>query len=173
MFFNHLRISIIWVICSFLFVQNLYSQKSAASYFSKSKQANTIFLNAGTSIIYSSLNLTYERDFKVTARRANKLSLGWGIHKPLSDDLVQHYVLTIGTVRGAKKHHLDLNIGVTCFYNFQERKNEIIQNPPKDYLSVYPAAYVGYRYKNPLKRYFFRGGIGFPELLGVGLGLVF
>jgi len=140
-------------------------------------QLNTIYFNTGTSLIYSAFIFTYERNLFNNEKAAFNLLAGWGLNQPFWGPVTHHYVLSFGRVSGKNKHHLETNLGLTCFFdrNYYQYYNydTDVYEPLSYFLNLYPSAYIGYRYHKPMGRFLFRAGIGWPEQAGVGFGVVF
>lgn len=63
-----------------------------------------------------------------------------------------------GTFYGSGDHHFEMSYGLSAFYDKSE-------------LFPLPVANWGYRFYKPNSKFYFRTGIGSPEVLYIGIGL--
>lgn len=154
------------------------------------KYSNTIYGTAALGGLWGTFNLNYERQLYVNKTKLFK-SVGiragggywstWGSTGP-------HFILTPTFLSGTGKHHFESSIGVTALYDklsydiSVSNYNYVVgtgnldnEVPPSifDYIGIYPAGTLGYRFQKPEGRFIFRTGAGFPDVVYVSFGVVF
>lgn len=163
-----------------------YSTQASGQDSLKTQPKNVIYANAGTLGLWFTASANYERqlfstDNKFYVNYYMRACAGafatWGADGPYGS-------LSLQGVYGAKRSHLELNLGLAAL--FDKSGYEIgISNanypypgyesePSKgDYTNWTPAVSVGYRYQRPTGGFVFRTGIGFPEGVYLSFGLAF
>lgn len=72
---------------------------------------------------------------------------------------------------------MEFNGGLTLLYDKQSYDIDVRNYNPKpprsEYQQILPAITIGYRYQKSTGGFLFRTGIGFPEIIYIGLGSSF
>ncbi|MGC6433548.1 MAG: hypothetical protein ACON4M_05080 [Crocinitomicaceae bacterium] len=156
-------ISIIVFVHSFML--NIYSQKEF--YTPIDLNNNSMYVNAGSLLLYNTLNVNYEHMIKQHLLNTNISSfakVGVGIFEVWGGS-GGYSMVQMGLLTGENKHHLELSAGLSL-------------NIPRfgwgDEPIGYPfATNFGWRIQKPDKNSIFRLGIGLPEGVYCGLGFSF
>jgi hypothetical protein len=123
---------------------------TSISAFSQSKYKNGVFLElAGNGGPYS---INYER--KIYNSIVGRVGFTY-----IGDDLL--FPISIGKIFGGGSHHFEINLGLTL-YHYRvpvQYKNSAQPQLSFDWFnSLYLTSFVGYRYQQPDKRFFYRCG---------------
>ncbi|MFK7950494.1 MAG: hypothetical protein AB8G11_23105 [Saprospiraceae bacterium] len=160
---------------------NVFSQENTnQSVFSNQ---NTIYGTVALGGFWGTLNINYERQLMTTNNRIFKtfgVRIGGGYWATWGQQ-GSHYIITPTFLSGTGNNHFESAIGATLLYDKlsydigvsnAEYFNEPIPSHIQ-YMDIYPAGSLGYRYQKPDGWLMFRTGIGFPDVVYLGLGVVF
>lgn len=127
-------------------------------------KTSTIYGSLGITPLYGHVSTNFELMFverpdKVFIKRG--VRVGTGIYQYF-DDASLNSIISYTCLTGAEKNHFELGVGVAYMHFLTRSANYLL-----------PAPNIGYRYQKPEGNFIFRSGLGFPELLYVGLGYLF
>lgn len=170
------------ILIAFMCISNLV--------FGQMETKTTVFSNQnivhgtlGFGGLWATLNLNYERQLTTTNskifrtvgfRAGGGYWATWGQEGP-------HFILTPVFVSGTKNNHFESSIGATLLYDKLSydigvsNANYFGETPPSktEYMDIYPSGTLGYRYQKPDGWFVFRTGVGFPDIVYLGLGVAF
>jgi len=141
-------------------------------------QKNSFSLNIGTALLANGGGVKYER---VMPKKNMYYALSAGVNLFRFDFFTteNHTVLFIsnGFITGLdKRNHFEASIGLGWDSVNKEASGGIYGSggsPASQYSQFIPVANIGYRFQGPNKDFVFRTGLGFPELIYVGIGVAF
>jgi|GEM_PF-4493379 len=127
----------------------------------------SLTLHLGTLAIYNTFSVGYESPdlLEKVAKHGlvARMGLGgWQASLFRANTGFQSH-LEVGYLRGSGKHHLELASGFVLHFD-KGLKGQIIT-----YIGTLYRPFVGYRYQDPEKRFSFRMGTGWREVLQLGL----
>lgn len=94
----------------------------------------------------------------------------------------QQFGLGFAILSGKKAHHLEWYIGTTAifdtevYHRHQDNPDNFPNQQPvyfKNYIYIWPATSLAYRYQKPQKPFLLRTGIGYPDAVFLSLGYSF
>jgi hypothetical protein len=94
----------------------------------------------------------------------------------------QQFGLGFAILSGKKTHHLEWYIGTTAifdtevYHRHQDNPDNFPNQQPvyfKNYIYIWPATSLAYRYQKPKKPFLLRTGIGYPDAVFLSLGYSF
>ena len=143
---------------------------------------NSISFNLGTVIFANGIGAKYQRlfpyeNFHVTT------TIGADISRLELFGIDDFFVpsLQFGLITGkSKRHHFEFNGGIGWLYMQTPKSGfgpftstSFMSSPSTEKSFFIPVGNLAYRFQAPNKGFVFRTGLGFPELLYVGIGVVF
>ncbi len=138
---------------------------------------NNIYMDAGTTFIFSGITLTYERNIFLTRKSEWNVKAGYGTHVVLWGAPGDHFYFAPTFISNNKNHHFEASLGISAIFDKEHYQYYIndpdIDEPLSYFLDWYPSTYAGYRYKKPNGHFIFRAGLGWPEQLAIGIGFSF
>lgn len=164
------------VLFLFILLSNFTFAQSDESVVQGTLQKNCFSLNIGTALLANGGGVKYER---LIPRKKMYYTLSAGANLFRFDFLTKenHTVLFIsnGLITGLdKRNHFEASIGLGWHYvNREASSGTYFSNSAYQYSQFIPVANIGYRFQAPNKDFVFRTGVGFPELIYVGLGVAF
>ena len=166
------------VLFLFVLLSNLAFAQSNESTVNGILQKNSLSFNVGTALLANGGGIKYER---LIPKKSVYYTLSAGAHLFRFDFFTteNHTVLSInnGLITGLdKRNHFEASIGLGWDNVNKEASSGIYGSggsAASQYSQFIPVANMGYRFQAPNKDFVFRTGIGFPELVYVGLGVAF
>ena len=137
---------------------------------------NSFSLNIGTAILANAVGLNYERVMP-KKNMYYTLSVGANIYRLVFFTTENHTVLSIrnGLITGLDaRNHFEASIGLGWDNVNKEASGGIYGSggsSASQYSQFIPVANIGYRFQAPNKDFVFRTGLGFPELIYLGIGV--
>lgn len=167
------------VLFLFILLSNFTFAQSDESVVQGTLQKNSLSLNIGTALLANGGGVKYER---IIPRKKMYYTLSAGANLFRFDffSTENHTVLFIsnGLITGLdKRNHFEASIGLGWDDVNKEASGSIYGgsggSSAAQYSQFIPVANIGYRFQAPNKDFVFRTGVGFPELIYVGLGVAF
>ena len=141
---------------------NSYSQDFLSEIFTRKEANNTVVGSAGTVFLANEFNVAYERKLVTFKKRDVKsvwLKGRYTRFGGLADRTgASFFDVSAMALLGARSSFTEVGAGIGIF-------------PAES--TVYPTGLVGYRYQRSKGGIVLRAGIGYPELLYIGLGYAF
>ena len=136
--------------------------KSGTSYIVSSREhKNVLYATAGIFFLYYGVNVNYERMIRESNDRFIQslwIRVGAGVITDWSDDEGINLITTITALTGKRNSHFEFALGATH---------------QGEYILIFPAGNLGYRYQKPKGGFVFRTGIGWPETIYLSFGYSF
>ncbi len=153
-------------------------------YQAQAQQKNAVYVGGGDNFIlydYRTLNINYELNLnhKDEARIFDYYALKTGLGVVESSHGIGFsFELGMVALIGGNAHNLELNLGAFTVYDSAgymsdlERTDLMGETMPKraEYFIPIPSGSVGYRFQKPEGGLMFRIGVGFPEVVYLGVG---
>ncbi len=163
-FNRNMNIKIIFTSFFALFTISLFSQEFDYSTEKPKINESSLYGGIGITPLYGNFTVNYEillveRPNSLFKKRG--LRVGTGIYQ-YYDDGSLNLIINYSSLTGTKNNHFELGLGA-AYLHFLTSTNK--------YFS--PAVNIGYRFKKTERKFIFRTGIGFPELLYIGFGYAF
>ena len=165
------------VLFLFVLLSNFTYAQSDESAVGNLKQ-NSFSLNIGTALLANGGGVKYERLIPKN-KMYYTLSAGANLFRFNFFTTENHTVLFIsnGLITGLDtRNHFEASIGLGWDNVNKEASGGIYGSggsSASQYSQFIPVANIGYRFQAPNKDFVFRTGLGFPELIYVGIGVVF
>ena len=150
----------------FIFLWNVTSAQVDTNPKDNTLNKNNIHFHGDWSIIAYGIGLDYERVIPSKKYNMyNAFSIGTNLYEVNFFSIDQYIVPTAhyGIILGLEcEHHFEAKAGIALGFN---------RNPLRiDDFGLLPSIKAGYRYQAPKKNVLFRTGVGFPEIIYLGLG---
>ena len=128
---------------------------------------NSLFLAVAVTGV---VNLTYERHLCALGSKKRWNLYGralYGSAGEIGNDYIQAALLP-NLISGRGKNHFEFSLGPTYLFDWHDGRS--ILTRPRQFVNVFIQVNMGYRYQSPYKRFIFRAGAGYPELVYFGMG---
>lgn len=159
----------------------VFSQKNTNQ--SVFENQNSIYGTVALGGLWGTLNINYERQITTTNNRIFKtfgIRFGGGYWSTWGST-GSHYIITPTFLSGTGNNHFESAIGATLLYD-KDSYDIGVSNanhggypiPSRaEYMDIYPAGTLGYRYQKPNGKFIFRAGAGFPDVVYISFGAAF
>ena len=141
---------------------SLYSQQDSLRKTDQNNKMNLIHGSFGTLVLGYTANIFYDRLLSPIGNyhtTCTFVRIGYQDNVILTDPNGSAYILEGGILTGKHFGHFEGALGIT----YIQTENNVLR----------PAFSVGFRGQKPNGSFMFRTGLGFPELLFLGLGIAF
>lgn len=136
----------------------------------KLNDKNSLFIAVA---ITGVVNLNYERHLCAIGSKQRWNLYGrviYGSAGSIGNDYIQAALLP-NLISGRGKNHFEFSLGPTYLFDWDEGRS--ILTRPSHFVNIFIQLNMGYRYQSPYKRFIFRTGTGYPELIYFGMGGTF
>lgn len=119
------------------------------------------------------VNLNYERYLWSFGSKKRWKLFGrafYGSAGAIGNDYIQAALLP-NIVSGRGKNHFETSLGPVFLFDWDDGRSVLTR--PTNFVHLFVHANMGYRFQSPYKRFIFRTGIGYPEVIYIGMGWSF
>lgn len=147
------------------------------------QKPNAIYGTGAIGGLWGTFNLNYERQIGITGRKIFQsygVRFGGGYWSTWGST-GSHYIITPTFLSGRGNNHFESALGGTLLYDKSSYEigvsnAEYFGEPipsRTEYMNIYPAGSLGYRFQKPDGKFIFRTGVGFPDVVYISFGAAF